>query len=163
VKNTFGDETFWTDTLQMNKMIEPAVDPLTAASVGLKIDAAALPPVVKGVTDGSIPLDDPQTTLALLSLNAVVGVQGQVSKGAEGALRQPAHLVVDRVRPARLEYGASLDVILQVLAHRRQGVANGDARTLQIVGVANPRQLQEVGRVDRPGTDNHLALASRKP
>ncbi|MEO6226497.1 MAG: hypothetical protein ABIO61_01385 [Thermomonas sp.] len=85
--DTFGDETFWTDTLKMNTVIESAVDPLTAASVGLKIDAAALPPeVVKGVTDGSIPLDDPQTTLALLSLNAVVGLKGQVSKGADGKL-----------------------------------------------------------------------------
>ena len=85
--DTFGDETFWTDTLKMNTVIESAVDPLTAASVGLKIDAAALPPeVVKGVTDGSIPLDDPQTTLALLSLNAVVGVKGQVSKGVDGKL-----------------------------------------------------------------------------
>ena len=85
--DTFGDETFWTDTLKMNKVIESAVDPLTAASVGLKIDAAALPAaVVAGVTDGTIPLDDPQTTLALLSLNAVVGVKGQVSKGADGKL-----------------------------------------------------------------------------
>lgn len=85
--DTFGDETFWTDVLKMNKVIESAVDPLTAASVGLKIDAAALPAaVVKGVTDGTIPLNDPQTTLALLSLNAVVGVKGQVSKGADGKL-----------------------------------------------------------------------------
>lgn len=85
--DTFGDETFWTDTLKMNAVIEAAVDPLTAASVGRKIDAAALPPeVVKGVIDGTIPLNDPQTTLALLSLDAVVGVKGQVSKGADGKL-----------------------------------------------------------------------------
>ncbi|MEO6030482.1 MAG: hypothetical protein ABIP61_01050, partial [Burkholderiaceae bacterium] len=71
--DTFGDETFWTDTLQMNAVIESAVDPLTAASVGLKIDADALPQtVVDGVIDGSIPLNDPQTTLTLLSLDAVV-------------------------------------------------------------------------------------------
>jgi hypothetical protein len=85
--DTFGDETFWTDTLKMNTVIESAVDPLTAAAVGLKIDAAALPAaVVQGVVDGTIPLDDPQTTLALLSLNAVVGVKGQVSTGADGKL-----------------------------------------------------------------------------
>lgn len=85
--DTFGDETFWTDGLKMNTVIESAVDPLTAASVGLKIDAAALPAaVVTGVIDGTIPLNDPQTTLALLSLNAVVGVKGQVSKGADGKL-----------------------------------------------------------------------------
>jgi hypothetical protein len=92
--DTFGDETFWTDTLKMNKVIEAAVDPLTAASVGLKIDAAALPAaVVTGVIDGTIPLNDPQTTLALLSLNAVVGVKGQVSKGADGKLHLDASAV----------------------------------------------------------------------
>ncbi len=85
--DTFGDETFWTDTLKMNTVIEAAVDPLTAASVGLKIDAAALPQeIVDGIVDGSIPLDDPQTTLVLLSLNAVVGVKGQVSKDADDKL-----------------------------------------------------------------------------
>ncbi len=85
--DTFGDETFWTDALKMHTVIESAVDPLTAASVGLKIDADALPPeVVKGIVDGAIPLDDPQTTLALLNLNAVVGLKGQVSKGADGRL-----------------------------------------------------------------------------
>lgn len=85
--DTFGDETFWTDVLKMNEVIEGAVDPLTAASVGLKIDAGALPEeVVQGVLDGSIPLDDPQTTLALLSLDAVVGAKGKVSTGADGRL-----------------------------------------------------------------------------
>lgn len=86
--DTFGNETFWTDILKMNKVIESAVDPLTAASVGLKIDADALPAaVVQGVVDGTIPLDDPQTTLTLLRLNAVVGVKGQVSEGANGKLQ----------------------------------------------------------------------------
>jgi hypothetical protein len=85
--NTFGDETFWTDVLQMNKVIESAVDPLTAASVGLKVDADALPAdVVQGIQDGSIALDDPQTTLALLSLGAVVGAKGDVSPGSDGKL-----------------------------------------------------------------------------
>lgn len=85
---TFGDETFWTDVLQMNKVIETAVSPKTALSVGLKVDATALPAaVVAGIQDGSISLDDPQSTLALLSLNAVVGVQGQVSEGPDGKLK----------------------------------------------------------------------------
>jgi hypothetical protein len=85
--DTFGDETFWTDVLQMNKVIEMAVDPLTAASVGLKVDADVLPmTVVQGIQDGSVPLDDPQTTLALLSLNAVVGAKGDVSMGSDGKL-----------------------------------------------------------------------------
>ncbi|CAN5387551.1 hypothetical protein BH11BAC5_BH11BAC5_23710 [soil metagenome] len=85
---TFGDETFWTDVLQMNKVIATAVSPKTALGVGLKVDAAALPAaVVAGIQDGSISLDDPQSTLALISLNAVVGVKGTVSKGEDGKLK----------------------------------------------------------------------------
>lgn len=82
---TFGDETFWTDVLQMNQVVEAAVDPITALSVGLKVDAAALPAeVVAAIQNGEVDLTDPQTTLILLSLNAVVGVKGQVSLDAEG-------------------------------------------------------------------------------
>src|SRR5574337_525540 len=85
---TFGDETTWTDVLKMNQVIETSVDPTTALSVGLKVDAAALPPaVVAGIQNGSISLTDPQTTLALLQLNAVVGVKGQVSTTTDGRLK----------------------------------------------------------------------------
>src|SRR5678815_4577184 len=42
--NTFGDEAFWTDTLQMHTVISTAVSPMTALSVGLKVDADKLPP-----------------------------------------------------------------------------------------------------------------------
>ncbi|WP_289444683.1 hypothetical protein, partial [Klebsiella pneumoniae] len=74
------DETTWTDTLKMNEVIQAAVDPVTALSVGLKVDAEALPDsVVKGIQDGSIDLTDPQTTLALISLDAVVGIKGTVT------------------------------------------------------------------------------------
>jgi hypothetical protein len=77
--DTFGDEAFWTDALHMNTVIASAVDPKTALSVGLKVDAEALPPaVVKGIQDGSISLTSPATTVALLKLNAVVGVRGTV-------------------------------------------------------------------------------------
>ena len=40
---TFGDEQFWTGVLQMNTVIETGVSPATALSVGLKVDADALP------------------------------------------------------------------------------------------------------------------------
>lgn len=83
--DTFGDETFWSDTLRMHEVIRSAVDPLTALSVGLKVDAEALPPeVVAGILDTSIPLDDPSTTVTLIKLNAVVGVKGEVDE--EGVL-----------------------------------------------------------------------------
>ncbi len=78
---TFGDESFWTDTLRMNEVIESAVDPMTALSVGLKVDSEALPEaVVTGIEDGSISLTDPTTTLALLELDAVIGVKGTVEE-----------------------------------------------------------------------------------
>lgn len=77
--DTFGDETQWTDRLRMHEVIAAAVDPTTALSVGLKVDAEALPPaVVQGIQDGSISLTSPATTIALLKLNAVVGVKGTV-------------------------------------------------------------------------------------
>ena len=75
---TFGDETKWTDTLGMNKVVSK-VDPTTALKVGLKVDAEALPAaVVAGIQDKSISLTDPATTIALLKLNAVVGIHGTV-------------------------------------------------------------------------------------
>lgn len=77
--DTFGDETFWTDTLMMNQVIQTAVDPTTALAVGLKVDAAALPAeVVTGVMNGTVDLTKPATTVTLLKLNAVVGVKGTV-------------------------------------------------------------------------------------
>jgi len=77
--DTYGDETFWTDTLRMHEVIQAAVDPATALSVGLKVDAEALPAeVVQGIQSGAISLTDPATTVALLKLNAVVGLKGTV-------------------------------------------------------------------------------------
>ena len=77
--DTFGDEAKWTDTLRMHEVIAAAVDPATALSVGLKVDAEALPPaVVTGIGNGSVDLHSPATTVALLKLDAVVGVKGTV-------------------------------------------------------------------------------------
>ena len=77
--DTFGDEAKWTDKLRMHEVIASSVDPLTAFSVGLKVDAEALPEaVVNGIRNGTIDLKSPATTVALLKLNAVVGLQGTV-------------------------------------------------------------------------------------
>jgi mono/diheme cytochrome c family protein len=73
--DTFGDETFWTDTLRIHEIIQSGVSPRTALAVGLKVDADALPP---GTLEGA-DLDAPATTVALLKLNAVVGLQGTVA------------------------------------------------------------------------------------
>jgi mono/diheme cytochrome c family protein len=77
--DTFGDETFWTDTLGMHEVIRTSVSPTTALSVGLKVDANVLPAEVKtGILHGTIDLNAPATTVALLKLGAVVGVVGEV-------------------------------------------------------------------------------------
>ena len=83
--DTFGSETFYGDALHLDKAIAGAknggvgggVSPKTALSVGLKVDADALPDALKQqIKDGKVDLDDPSTTLALLKLNSVVGVTG---------------------------------------------------------------------------------------
>jgi hypothetical protein len=77
--DTYGDETFWTDTLRMHEVIRTSVSPATALSVGLKVDVDALPVAVKtALLDGTINLNDPATTVALLKLGAVLGVVGHV-------------------------------------------------------------------------------------
>jgi mono/diheme cytochrome c family protein len=72
--DTFGDESFWTDTLRMHEVIQAGVSPQTALAVGLKVDADALPPGTLESAD----LTDPATTVALLKLDAVVGLKGTV-------------------------------------------------------------------------------------
>ena len=77
--DTFGDEQLWTDTLELHTVIETAVDPLTALSVGLKVDVNALPDdLQQALLNDEVDLTDPATTVALLKLNAVVGVIGTV-------------------------------------------------------------------------------------
>jgi mono/diheme cytochrome c family protein len=77
--DTFGDERQWTDALRMHEVISSAVDPTMALSVGLKVDADALPSaVVDGIKNGSVDLKSPATTIALLKLDAVVGLKGTV-------------------------------------------------------------------------------------
>lgn len=74
--DTFGSEAFFGDALQLHKAIA-TVSPTTALAVGLKVDSEALPDEVKEqLKAGRVNLDDPATTLALLKLNAVVGVKG---------------------------------------------------------------------------------------
>jgi len=76
-RDTFGDEAFWGDTLNLHRSIESAVSPKIALAVGLKVDSEALPDeLVSKIKKNEVNMDDPATTVALLKLNAVVGVQG---------------------------------------------------------------------------------------
>src|SRR4029077_17555880 len=76
-RDPFGDEAFGGDTLQLHRAIESSVSPKTALAVGLKVDSEALPDdLLAKLRRNEVNLDDPATTVALLKVNAVVGVQG---------------------------------------------------------------------------------------
>src|SRR6186713_1970684 len=92
--DAFGDEGFWTDVLHIDKAIlgeanggyGSGVSPATALGVGLKVDAEALPAtLVNSINAGQVDLNDPATTVALLKLNAVVGLKGGFD--ADGKLK----------------------------------------------------------------------------
>ena len=81
---TFGDEEFWTDKARMHEVIQKSVSPATALKVGLKVDSGAIPAdVAAAIQAGKVDLASPDTTVALLKLNAVVGLQGTV-RNVEG-------------------------------------------------------------------------------
>lgn len=92
--DTFGDEEFWSGVLHIDKAIAgvanggfgDGVSPKAALATGLKVDASVLPAsVITGIKSGAVDLDDPATTLALLKLNAVVGIKGNFN--TEGGLK----------------------------------------------------------------------------
>ena len=149
--DTFGDEAFWGDTLQLHRAIEgqkfggvgPGVSPKTALSVGLKVDVDALPEdLQEQIRAGQVNLDDPGTTLALLKLNAVVGLTGLFNP--DGTLRSMGiqcalcHSTVDN------SFAAGI-------GHRLDGWANRDLNVGVIVSLApNLQPVANVLGVDVP-------------
>ncbi|HEY2975856.1 MAG TPA: hypothetical protein VGJ48_25300 [Pyrinomonadaceae bacterium] len=134
--DTFGDEAFWGDTLKLHQAIAgsklgglgPGVSPGTALQVGLKVDLDALPTsLIEALKQGRVDLDDPATTLALLKLNAVVGVTGFFD--SQGGLRSMGiqcalcHSTVDN----SLTFG---------IGRRLDGWANRDLNVGAIVALA---------------------------
>jgi mono/diheme cytochrome c family protein len=162
--DTFGSEAFFGTTIGLHQAIEGArfpggtgggLSPKTALSVGLKVDADALPPaVVKAVQAGQVDLNDPAVTLTLLQLGAVVGVEGvfndpsDTSKGlkAVGITCALCHSTVD-------------DSFAPGIGHRLDGWANQDLNVGAIVALAPNLQpvadllnrgLPPSGQVDVP-------------
>lgn len=74
--DTFGDEVLWTDTLRLHEVVK-TLSPKAALGLGLKVDADMVPADVLASAD----LDAPETTVALLKLNAVLGVRATVEDG----------------------------------------------------------------------------------
>ncbi len=92
--DTFGSEAFWGDQVGLHRAIVgeklggvgPGVSPKMALSLGLKVDAAALPSdVVEQIKAGKVNMDDPASTVLLLKANAVVGVTAFLN--ADGTAR----------------------------------------------------------------------------
>src|SRR5678815_986072 len=148
--DTFGDEAFWGGQLRLHNAIAGAAQggvgagltPRVALSLGLKVDADALPdPVKRGLKNGTVDLDSPATTLALLRSRAVVGVTGffdnsgtrLVSLGLQCAF---CHSTVD-------------DSLAPGVGRRLDGLANHDLNVGAIVAVSP--NLQPVA--DFLGTD----------
>jgi len=76
---TFGDEHYWTDTARMHEVVRDSLSPNAALRAGLKVDAEAIPAeVAAAIKSGKIDLESAATTIALLKLNAVVGLKGTV-------------------------------------------------------------------------------------
>lgn len=134
--DTFGDEAFWGDTLKIHQAIAgaanggvgPGVSPKTALAVGLKVDADALPKdLVDSLKAGKVNLDDPATTLALLKLNAVVGVKGTFDNAGKlqsvGITCAVCHSTVD-------------DSFAPGIGHRLDGWANRDLNVGAIVNLS---------------------------
>jgi cytochrome c5 len=83
--DTFGDEDFWGGELRLHEAIAgaggggvgPGLSPKAALELGLVVDVDNLPSeVLAQLRAGTLNLDDPANTVALLSANAVVGVKG---------------------------------------------------------------------------------------
>jgi hypothetical protein len=156
--DTFGDEPFWSGTLQIDKAIEGAanggegagVSPATALAVGLKVDVDALPASVKaGIKAGTVNLNDPATTVALLKLNAVIGVKGTFNSagslqavGIECAL---CHSTVD-------------NSFAPGIGHRLDGWANRDLNVGTIIGLSpNLTPIANLLHTDVPTVKKVLA------
>jgi len=133
--DTFGSEAFWGDALQLHKAIAGeknggvggGVSPKTALAVGMKVDVEALPAALQAqLKAGKVDLDDPATTLALLQLEAVVGVKGVFGGGKLTSLGLQCafcHSTVD-------------DSLSPGIGHRRDGWANRDLDVGKIVSLA---------------------------
>jgi hypothetical protein len=83
--DTFGDEAFWGGALglhraiagQANGGVGAGLSPKAALELGLKVDVNALPDSLRSdLRRGRVDLTKPATTLALLKLDAVVGLRG---------------------------------------------------------------------------------------
>ena len=139
--DTFGDEVYWTDTLRMHEVVADGVSPATALAVGLKVDVDALPAAVQqAIAAGTVDLDDPATTVTLLSLDAVLGLKGTVDTVAT-----PDELTSLGITCA-LCHSTVDDSFAPGIGHRQDGWPNRDLDVGAIVALspAVPADLKAI-------------------
>src|SRR5579863_462080 len=147
--DTFGDQTFWGDTLKLHQAIEgsglggvgPGVSPKTALTVGLKVDVDALPSnLFEQLQHGMVNLNDPAVTVALLKLNAVVGVTGIFDSGGTltsmGIQCALCHSTVDNSQPALCAGVIQPNPGTGCVGHRLDGWPNRDLNVGAIIALA---------------------------
>lgn len=87
--DSFGSEAFWGDKLKLHTAIlgskqggvGPGLTPKAALKAGLKVDMASVPKIlVESIKEGASSLENPETTVALLRADSVVGVKGVFDK-----------------------------------------------------------------------------------
>ena len=147
--DTFGDQAFWGDALKLHQAIEgsglggvgPGVSPKLALTVGLKVDSDALPRnLFEQLQHGKVDLNDPAVTVALLKLNAVVGVTGVFDSA--GALKSMGiqcalcHSTVDNSEPALCAGVIQPNPGTGCIGHRLDGWANRDLNVGGIIALA---------------------------
>jgi len=147
--DTFGDQAFWGDALKLHQAIEgsalggvgPGVSPKLALTVGLKVDSDALPRnLLEQLQHGKVDLNDPSVTVALLKLNAVVGVTGIFDSA--GALKSMGiqcalcHSTVDNSQPALCVGVIQPNPGTGCIGHRLDGWANRDLNVGGIIALA---------------------------
>lgn len=133
---TFGSERFWGGQLQLHKAIAggkrggvgPGLTPNQALKLGLKVDTQYLPSILmESIRNTAISLDNPETTLALLKANAVVGVTGFFDEAGNiesiGIQCALCHSTVD-------------DMLMQGIGRRLDGWANRDLDIGRIVALS---------------------------
>jgi len=142
--DTFGDEAFWGDTIKLHQAIEgsanggvgPGVSPTAALGLGLKVDVDALPAsVVDGLKNGTVDLNDPATTLALLRLNAVVGLTA-IFDGTDASPSQASGPMKSMGIQCALCHSTVDDSFAPGIGHRLDGWPNRDLNVGAIIASA---------------------------
>ena len=142
--DTFGDQAFWGDQLQLHQAIN-GLAPRNALALGLKVDADLLSPAtVEAIKHGKVNLDDPAVTRALIKQKAVLGVVGVFDKNS------------DRLRSVGLTcavcHSTVNDSVAPGIGSRIDGLANRDLNVGAIAAAApNLTPVQQLLQIADPG------------